>query len=453
MQENVNPKSSSPMRFLGVGETCDLGSLYLALQREGHEVKVAVSDPLAQGTLKGMVDRAGDWRAELGWLKGGDGPGIILFESVSEGFGALQDELRAAGHHVIGGSAYGDRLENDRAFAQAVLAELGFPAGHVWEFSAADAADRFIAENPGRYVLKFCGAGHSATYPGRLEGGEDVRAMLASVEDGSSFILMQFIEGVEMGVGAYFNGESFLTPACLDWEHKRFFAGDLGELTGEMGTVVTYEGTQRFFEATLKKMESRLRENGYVGYINLNAIVNEQGIWPLEFTCRFGYPGYAILAPLQREGWGSLLRSVAMRDRPCFEAAPGFCTGIVMTTPPFPYSRHEVEAAVGLPVILPPDADPLHHHAGEVGLNAQGRLASSGVYGWTMVVTGVGASVEASQAAAYERIGKMLVPNGRYRLDIGDKLAAEQLQRLARLGVFSAGAMHPNAEMRVVKAG
>jgi phosphoribosylamine--glycine ligase len=206
---------------------------------------------------------------------------------------------------------------------------------------------------------------------------------------------MEFIDGIEMGVGAYFDGERFLTPACLDWEHKRFFAGDLGELTGEMGTVATYEGTQSFFKRTLGLMEDRFRAHSHVGYVNLNTIINERGIWPLEFTCRFGYPGFAILEPLQETSWADLFRVMTTGARSEFLVHPGFCVGIVATTPPFPYSRKEIAEPVGLPVLFQEpftEDDRRNVHYGEVGLE-EGRLVTSGVYGWTMVVTGTGATV------------------------------------------------------------
>ena len=212
---------------------------------------------------------------------------------------------------LLAAAPIGARLENDRAYAQRVLAELGLATAPIFEFSDVDEARQFIDQRPARYVLKSNGP-DAASFVGRHQKGADVRAMLVSGEKvvAPSFVLMDFIDGVEMGVGAYFNGEDFLEPACLDWEHKRFFPGDLGELTGEMGTVVTYSRTKRFFDRTLAKMAPLLRANSYCGYINLNTIVNEEGIWPLEFTCRFGYPGYAILDPLQKTSWANLFRGM-----------------------------------------------------------------------------------------------------------------------------------------------
>ena len=442
------------MRILGVTETCDLGSLYMRLLEEGHEVKVFVEEEGALGTMAGLVPHTSDWRAELDWV-GRDG--IILFEAVSEGYGELQDRLRSDGYQVVGGSAFGDRLENDRAYAQDVLAGLGLKTAAVRHFDDPGPGDSFLAANPGRYVLKFSGPDFASSdnYVGRLPDGADVRAMLAARfrargGEPAPYILMDHVEGVEMGVGAYFDGERFLTPACLDWEHKRFFAGDMGELTGEMGTVATFEGSAGFFELTLARVAPLLREHGHVGYVNLNTIVNADGIWPLEFTCRFGYPGFAVLEPLQDIGWAELLRAMATRSATTFATRPGFSVGIVLTTPPFPYTRKQVDEPVGLPVLFEGtlDRDDRRNlHYGEVGLDG-GALVTSGLYGWTMVVTGTGPEIAAARRAAYRRAARVFVPGLRYRLDIGDRLIASDYAAVAGLGLFSQAGLASSAADR-----
>jgi phosphoribosylamine--glycine ligase len=215
----------------------------------------------------------------------------------------------------------------------------------------------------------------------------------------------------------------------------------MGELTGEMGTVATFDRSGAFFDRTLALIEPLLRAQGHVGYVNLNTIVNEAGIWPLEFTCRFGYPGFAVLEPLQATPWADLLAMMTGSRPPAFEAKPGFSAGIVITTPPFPYSRKQVDEPVGLPVLIPDrfdEDDRRNLHFGEIGLDG-GRLVTSGLYGWTMVVTGTGASIAEAREAAYARAGAIAVPNARYRLDIGERLIAGDHERVAGLGLLSDG--------------
>lgn len=420
------------MRILGITETCDLGSLYLRLIAEGHDVRVTVSEPLATGTMAGLVPRASNWRAELGWVEEAGRDGVILFEAT--GFGSLQDDLRARGFNVIGGSAFGDRLESDRAYALHLLREHGLPSAPVSEFTDVELALADLRDRPRRCVFKLS-ASAGDTFVGGLPDGSDVAALLVARPPDSDerFILMDFIDGVETGVGAYFNGQTFLRPACIDWEHKRFFAGDMGELTGEMGTVATYDSSDAIFEATLAPLEPLFRHAGHVGYVNLNTMINDQGIWPLEFTCRFGYPGFAVLEPLQAVGWGALFRSLIAQDTSRLDARKGMMSlCVVMTTPPFPRSRKDVDSPVGLPVLIG-NVPAEHLHLGEVGMVDE-QLVTSGLYGWTAVVTGIGPSVEAAKAQAYANAAQLYTPNVRYRLDIGDKLIAGDLALLESWG-------------------
>jgi len=51
-----------------------------------------------------------------------------------------------------------------------------------------------------------------------------------------------------------------------------------------------------------------------------------------------------------------------------------------------------------------------------------------------MVVTGVGANIREAQAAAYKRARRVIIPNLRYRIDIGQKLIDRDFDWLTRMG-------------------
>jgi phosphoribosylamine--glycine ligase len=428
-----------------MGDYCDLGDMYQRLEAAGHEVRVYVESPTAQDIYAGMLTFTQDWRNDLQWIRASGNDGVVLFETAL--MGDVQDQLRAEGYQVIGGSSYGDRLENDRIFGQEVLHSLGLRTLASTHYTDFDSAIEFLQNAGGRYVFKsnVCDAYCTRNYIGEFEDGSDMIALLTlyrSQWQGPArpdFVLMQHVKGVEVGVGAYFNGISFLRPACLDWEHKRLFPGDLGELTGEMGTIVTYRGAERIFEATLAQMADHLRASRYCGYINLNMIANEKGLWPLEVTSRFGYPGYLICQALHNEPWETIFCKLLRQDNEEIATMDGFAAGVVLTVPPFPYPYGYAELSKGARISLSPAMttdDYNHLHLAEVAMYS-GQLVTSGTTGYVGVATGTGASVTQAQDSAYALARKLVVPNLRYRLDIGERLVKHDLARLQQLGYLT----------------
>lgn len=420
--------------------------MYFRLAAAGHEVRVFVESLDAHDVFGGMLARIDDWQRELPWIRQAGPDGIVVFESALKG--DLQDNLRRDGYRVIGGSAYGDRLEGEREFGQQVLRDLGLKTARSHSFTEAGRAIDFVRANPARYVLKYNGADSARTrnYVGEMDDGGDIIALLGIRRDREAgnrapdFVLMEHLRGVEVGVGAFFNGEHFLRPACMDWEHKRFFAGDLGELTGEMGTIVTYRGADTIFEATLARMADNLRAGGYCGYINLNLIANDQGLWPLEFTSRFGYPGYAICGALHLESWDSIFLKMMGRTIRTIDTRDGYAAGVVLTVPPFPYSHGYSELSKGLPLCFRDTMTSRqreHLHLCEVA-SVGPQLTLSGTCGCIGVATGVGDSIDAAREDAVALAGQVVVPNLRYRKDIGQKLIDSDFTTLYELGYVPA---------------
>ena len=443
------------MKFLGIGEYCDLGAMYTRLAESGHEVKVYVENPYYQDVYEGLLSFTPDWRSELDWIRQAGCEGIILFESANKG--SIQDALRQDGYQVIGGSAFGDRLEGDREFGQNIMQEMGMHIANTFKFTGYDAAINFIRETNERYVYKSndVDCDRTRNYVGMAADGSDLVALLTHYKNQANknqleksliidFVLMEYIGGIEIGVGAYFNGENFLQPACLDWEHKRFFSGNLGELTGEMGTVVTYRGAEIIFQRTLFYLESRLKESGYCGYINLNMIANAEGLWPLELTSRFGYPGYAICSVLQEDSWDMLFRRMLKKSSLYIATHAGFATGVVLSVPPFPYTYGYEKLSKGLPILFQPSftySDQQRLHLSEVA-KLDGYLVTSGVTGNVATAVGIGDTIEAACHQAYDLATKVILPNIRYRQDVGANLIAGDLEQLVNWGYIDSAILH-----------
>ena len=430
------------MRILGIGDDNDLGDMYLRLRARGHDVRVHIADEGSADSMTGMITHAPDVRAALAWVKEARDDGLVLFESSSRG--ETQDRLRMEGYRVVGGSAFGDRLEQERAFGQGALRAIGLPTLATHSFASFDDAIDFVRSTRQRYVLKFNGAGFASSrnYVGMREDGIDVVSALRhqkstwQLDLPPDFLLMDHVRGVEMGVGAFFDGERFLGPPNLDWEHKRLFPGDLGELTGEMGTLVTYRGAEKCFAATLAKLAPAFATAGHVGYVNLNTIVNEHGIWPLELTCRFGYPGFAVLSALHAQPWDDLLVALVERRGLPIATHDGYGVGVVLTVPPCPYREGYERLSKGAPIFIDPDLSLVEReglHFAEVR-KVGDELVTAGVVGYVMVVTARGATVEEAQSGAYRLAAKIAIPNVRYRDDIGARFLREDRHTLRRLG-------------------
>ncbi|MBI4098473.1 MAG: phosphoribosylamine--glycine ligase, partial [Candidatus Magasanikbacteria bacterium] len=188
----------------------------------------------------------------------------------------------------------------------------------------------------------------------------------------------------------------------------------------EMGTLMFWSGPNRLFNQTLKKLEPKFAEEGYVGYMDINCIVNGHGIYPLEFTSRFGYPTIFI----QHEGMvtpiGEFLYELAAGHDPKLKVKSGFQIGVRLVVPPFPFTDKKTFEIKSKDSIIYFKKPPEGVHIEDVKLVNDEWLVT-GTSGVVLVVCGSGHTVKQTQDQVYRRIQNIIIPHMYYRTDIGDR--------------------------------
>lgn len=390
--------------------------------KEGHPVKYFIGDPDERDIADGFVPKCDDWEAEVDWAD------VIVFDDTL-GQGAKAAALRARGKLVVGGSEYTDRLEDDRSFGQDELRKAGVNILPYREFTDFDSAIAYVAANPDRYVIKPSGEAGNVKrrlFVGDEDDGRDVLRVLEAYKRSLSDVIKVFqlqkrVTGVEVAVGAFFNGKEFVQPININFEHKKLFPGNIGPSTGEMGTTMFWSGPNRLFNSTLKKMEAVMAREGYVGYMDLNCIVNGNGIYPLEFTARFGYPTISI----QQEGMstpiGEMFHDLAAGTLTKFKVKSGFQLGVRIVVSPFPFDDDATFDSVSKnAAILFKKGIPEEVHIEDVK-QVDGQWYVAGTSGVVLIVCGLGPTMRQAQAQAYARIKNIMIPDMYYRDDIGER--------------------------------
>lgn len=415
---NGQQEEKSKYKFLFISHEALSGDLAWKIQNEGHQVKCWIENVTDE--YDGFLDKVGgQWKDHIDWAD------VVVFDDT--GFGKEADALRKTGKAVVGGSTYTDRLEEDREFGQSEMKRLGMLYSPSWDFDDYDKALQFIKENPGRYVYKPSGFVPSdwkgLLFAGKEEDGKDLYEVLEQNKKIISkkikqFQLQKFVSGVEVGVSAFFNGEKFITPILTCFEHKRLFPGEIGPMTGEMGSSMFWSEPNALFRDTTGKMEEDLRKAKYIGYIDINCIVNGRGIYPLEYTTRFGYPTINIQLEGVLSEWGDFLHAIANGQDFQLKTKRGFQVGVVIVTPPFPYEDPgEFELYKDLSILFKKQ-NLEGIHLGDVKItDGIWRVAGSSAY--ILIVTGHGTTMSEARKQAYARVDNIMLVNMIYRTDIG----------------------------------
>jgi len=347
------------------------------------------------------------------------------------------DRFTAAKLRCFGPTRAAARLEGSKAFTKDFLQRYRIPTASYATFTSADFDPGYIKAQRLPLVVKADGlaAGKGVVIFDTHESAiAAATGMLAGSfgAAGSTIVIEEFLRGEEVSFIVVASDQQVL-PLATSQDHKRRDDGDQGPNTGGMGayspapivTPALHERIMReVIEPTLRGL--RLDGNPYMGFLYAGLMIADDGTPNvLEFNCRFGDPETKpILMRLQSD-------LIALCDAALDASLDNIdarwdsraALGVVMAAGGYPdnYRKGDPISGLDAAALLPGKV----FHAGTRGSGPQ--ILTAG--GRVLCAVGLGDTVAAAQAQAYDLVHAVHWRLVQYRRDIGFRAIAHEQSR------------------------
>jgi phosphoribosylamine---glycine ligase len=339
----------------------------------------------------------------------------------------IVDAFGEAKRRCFGPSQAAARLEGSKAYTKEFLKRHGIPSASYATFTAANFDAGYVRAQRLPIVIKADGlaAGKGVviceTHDSAVETAHEMLNGRFGAA-GATIVIEEFLSGEEASFIVVAHDQQVI-PLATSQDHKRRDDGDLGPNTGGMGAyspapVVTPAQHDRIMREVIEPTLRGLRADGnpYCGFLYAGLMIAPDGTPNvIEFNCRLGDPEtQPILMRLQSDLVG-LCEAGLDGTLPQYDARwdSRAALGVVMAAGGYPDTYRKGDAISGLQTAagLPGKV----FHAGT--RFEDGNIVTSG--GRVLCAVGLGQSVRAAQAEAYQLVHAIHWNLVQYRLDIG----------------------------------
>lgn len=199
-------------------------------------------------------------------------------------------------------------------------------------------------------------------------------------------------------------------------ERKALMNDNVGPSTRCAGNIVWTCDEDPIITQGILLMEDLLREREYLGPIDLNTIVNTEGVWALEFTPRFGYEALPALLELFKSPIAETLSALAKMERPLsLPLETTIASALFVSIPPYPTDKAPQE---GLPIRGFTKGDRPHLYFYDVQLDERLHVVTTPAYGAVVTITGYGDSIVEAMEGPLETAKRAKIPDKQFRTDL-----------------------------------